>query len=98
MDLTQVQEGVRLFLVRQTTLPQITTKEAKMKSYGVSITAGGVEYNFHIDTIKQVRELFTGSRFITGFTVVEQTHNHTAIDYRTMTEAEVQDIIWGRAA
>jgi hypothetical protein len=76
------------------------TKEAKMfgKSYGIAITAGGVQYNFHVDTIKQVRELFTGSRFITDFTVVEQTHRGTAVDYRTMTDAEVQDIIWGRAA
>jgi hypothetical protein len=73
-------------------------KEAKMKTYGISITAGGVQYNFHVDRIKQVRELFTGSRYITEFTVVEQTHNHTAVEYRTMTDEEVQDIIWGRAA
>jgi len=73
-------------------------KEAKMKTYGISITAGGVQYNFHVDRIKKVRELFTGSRYITEFTVYEQTHNGTAMTHRTMTDEEVQDIIWGRAA
>jgi VCBS repeat-containing protein len=98
--LTQVQEDVRLSFVRQTTLPQITTKEAKMKTYGIAITAGGVQYHFHVDTIKKVRELFTGSRFITEFTVVEQDGNgyYQNPEHRTMTDAEVQDIIWGRAA
>ena len=69
-----------------------------MKTYGIRITAGGVQYNFHVDTIKNVRELFTGSRFITEFTVTEETHRGTATDYRTMSDDEVQDIIWGRAA
>lgn len=69
-----------------------------MKTYGISITAGGKNYNFHVDTVQKVRELFTGSHSITEFTVYEQTHKGTAMDYRTMTEAEVQDIIWGRVA
>jgi hypothetical protein len=74
------------------------TKEAKMKTYGVSITAGGVSYNFHVDSIKKVRELFTGSRYITKFAVTEQTHEFTTFTSREMDDVEVQDIIWGRAA
>lgn len=71
-----------------------------MKSYSVDITAGGTKYHFYLDSIKKVRELFTGSRFITEFTVEEQEGNgyweHPT--KRIMAEAEVQDIIWGRAA
>lgn len=69
-----------------------------MKTYGIAITAGGSQYNFHVDTVQQVRELFTGSHSITEFTVYEQTHTGTAMTYRTMSDAEVQDIIWGRVA
>lgn len=70
-----------------------------MKSYGVAITAGGVTYNFHLDTLTKVRELFAGSCDITAFTVYEQTdrHNDRPI-IRLMSEAEVNDIIWGRSA
>jgi hypothetical protein len=69
-------------------------------SYGVEIVAGGVKYNFNVDTIKQVRELFTGSRYVTEFKVTEEKHNRAGaiLEYRTMDEQEVQDIIWGRAA
>lgn len=69
-----------------------------MKTYGIRITAGGVQYFFHVDTIKKARELFTGSRYITEFAVTEETHRGTATDYREMSDTEVQDIIWGRAA
>lgn len=67
-------------------------------SYGVRITAGGTTYNFHVDRIKQVRELFTGSRYITDFTVVAQEGNgyYEKPIHRTLTAAEVDDIIWGR--
>ena len=67
-----------------------------MKTYGIRITAGGVQYFFHVDTKEKVRELFTGSHSITEFAVTEETHTGTATDYREMTDAEVQDIIWGR--
>lgn len=69
-------------------------------SYGVEITAGGSKYNFHVDTIKQVRELFTGSRYVTKFKVTEEMNNRAGAvyDYREMNDQEVQDIIWGRAA
>jgi tRNA U38,U39,U40 pseudouridine synthase TruA len=69
-----------------------------MKTYGIAITAGGVKYHFHVDNINKVRELFAGSYDITEFIVTEETHDYTATTFRTMTDAEVQDIIWGRTA
>lgn len=76
------------------------TKEAKMKSYGVTITAGGSKYHFHVDRIKDVREVFTGSRYVTDFQVTEQTHDTAGrtVSTRDMQPEEVQDIIWGRSA
>ena len=69
------------------------------KTYSIAITAGGVQYNFHVDSIIKVRELFAGSHSITAFVVYEQTDriNERPI-IRLMSEAEVNDIIWGRTA
>lgn len=70
-----------------------------MNTYSVAITAGGVTYNFHLDTLVKVRELFAGSRDITAFDVYEQTARHNQRPLiRKMSEAEVNDIIWGRSA
>jgi hypothetical protein len=75
------------------------TKEAKMKTYGVAITAGGTKYHFHVDRIKDVRELFSGSRYVTDFQVTEESRtNDGCVAHREMPAEEVQDIIWGRAS
>jgi len=68
-------------------------------TYGVSITAGGTNYSFHVYSLDKVRELFAGSHSIEKFEVTEQTDrtNERTI-CRQMTEAEVNDIIWGRTA
>lgn len=69
------------------------------KSYAVSITAGGVQYHFHVDSINKVRELFAGSHSITDFQVWAEEHRINERPIITkMTDAEVQDIIWGRTA
>jgi hypothetical protein len=70
-----------------------------MKTYSVAITAKGVTYHFHVDTINKVRELFAGSCDITVFDVWSQTDriNERPIIER-LTEAQVNDIIWGRTA
>lgn len=70
-----------------------------MKTYSIAITAGGVQYHFHVDYITKVRELFAGSYDITAFEVYEQS-NRTGDRplIRKMSEAEVNDIIWGRTA
>jgi VCBS repeat-containing protein len=68
-----------------------------MYSYGVTVTAAGTTYNFHVDNTAKVRELYQGSQQVTDFLVTEQTHEHTAVTYRTMSNEEVQDILWGKA-
>jgi hypothetical protein len=70
-----------------------------MSTYSVAITAGGVQYHFHLDNLNKVRELFAGSHSITDFQVWEQTDRYNERPLiRKMTDAEVQDIIWGRSA
>jgi hypothetical protein len=62
------------------------------KSYGVSITAGGVTYNFHVDRPEQVQRLINESTEVTAVEVIEQTHTHTDTTYRTMPLGEVLTI------
>lgn len=70
-----------------------------MKTYSIAITAGGVQYHFHVDTINKVRELFAGSHSITDFQVWEQVSRpHERPLIVKMTDEQVQDIIWGRTA
>ncbi len=70
-----------------------------MKTYSIAITAGGVQYHFHVDNINKVRELFAGSYDITAFEVYEQADriNDRALITK-LSEAQVNDIIWGRTA
>lgn len=68
-------------------------------TYAVAITAGGVTYNFHLDNKDRVRELFAGSTQVTAMTIWEQTYRTNERPLmRLMSEAEVNDIIWGRTA
>ena len=68
-------------------------------TYAVAITAGGVTYNFHLDSKDRVRELFAGSTQVTAMTIWEQTYRTNERPLmRLMSEAEVNDIIWGRTA
>ena len=70
-----------------------------MKTYSVAITAGGVGYHFHLDNINKVRELFAGSYDITAFEVYEQADRINDRPLITkLSEAQVNDIIWGRTA
>lgn len=81
-----------------------TTKEvhrmtAYATTYAVAITAGGVTYNFHLDTKAKVRDLFMGSSEVTALVVHEETHYYNERpNFRLMSDTEVQDIIWGRTA
>lgn len=69
------------------------------KTYSVSITAGGVLYHFHVYSLNKVRELFVGSYDITAFEVYEQEDRINDRPLITkLTEAQVNDIIWGRTA
>lgn len=63
-----------------------------LKSYGVTITAGGATYNFHVDTPEQVQRIITESTQVTAVEVIEQTHNHTETTYRTMSLGEILTI------
>lgn len=70
-----------------------------MKTYSIAITAGGVQYHFHVDNINKVRELFAGSYDITAFEVYEQADRINDRPLITkLSEAQVNDIIWGRTA
>lgn len=43
-----------------------------MVSFGVHIVAGGVHYNFHVDTTADIKELIEGSRDITALVIYEE--------------------------
>jgi len=62
------------------------------KSYGVSITAGGSTYNFHVGTPEQVQRIITESTEVTAVEVIEQTHTHNDTTYRTMPLGEILTI------
>lgn len=62
------------------------------KSYGVSITAGGVTYNFHVDRPEQVQRIITESTEVTAVEVTEQTHGNGETTYRTMPLGEILTI------
>jgi hypothetical protein len=65
-----------------------------MKTYGISLVANGVEYNFHVDNTAKVRELFEGCNRVTRFDVVEQTHEGLHTEYRTMHYREVAEMLF----
>jgi len=56
-----------------------------MVSYGVHIVAGGVPYNFHVDTTASVKELIEGSKDITALMVYEEFLS----SYRKLSDTEI---------
>lgn len=72
--------------------PMSFTAYTANKSYGVSITAGGVTYNFHVDRPEQVQYLINESTEVTAVEVIEQTHTHNDTTYRTMPLGEILTI------
>jgi hypothetical protein len=65
------------------------------KHYGVKVTALGTTYNFVVDTLDKVRELYEGSHSITLFEVTEETLTWgEPTVFRTMSHREVADAIF----
>lgn len=64
----------------------LTTLTAELAtSFGVLVTAGGVQFSYHVTAMQDVRELVAGCSRITALEVTAQRGN----DYRTLTDSEV---------
>lgn len=56
------------------------------------MTVEGIQYNFHVPTKILARNLIIGVQNVTSYSMVEQTHTGTSVEFREMTKAEMEDI------